>query len=113
MKHVYYGDVESAGVAEEGAEGVRVRWLIAESDGAPNFCMRRFDLEPGGHTPHHTHAWEHEVYVLEGAGTVFGPDGAEPIGPGDVVYVPPEEEHHFAADRGQELAFLCLVPRKD
>ena len=111
MKHVHYAEVEAAAVTESGAEGVRVRWLIAEQDGAPNFYMRRFELEPGGQTPHHTHPWEHEVYVLEGKGTVFGPDGAEAFRPGDVVYVPPGEEHHFEANRGRPAAFLCLVPR--
>ena len=111
MKHVHYDEVEAADVTESGAEGVRVRWLIAQGDDAPNFYMRRFELEPGGHTPDHTHAWEHEVYVLEGEGTVFGPDGGEPFHPGDVVYVPPEEQHHFEANRGQPAAFLCLIPR--
>ena len=32
--------------------------------------MRQFELAPGGHTPRHTHAHEHEVFVLEGAGVV-------------------------------------------
>ncbi len=112
MKHVHYDEVESQPVEVPGAEKCRIRWLIAEPDGAPNFYMRRFDLEPGGRTPKHTHAWEHEVYVLEGEGTVLGNGRENAFRAGDVVFVPPEEEHFFAADRGQAVAFLCLIPRE-
>ena len=111
MKHVHYDEVKAAEVTEPGAERVKVRWLIAQGDDAPNFYMRRFEVEPGGKTPHHTPAWEHEVYVLEGEGTVFGPGGPEPFRAGDVVYVPPEEEHHFEANLGKPAAFLCLIPK--
>jgi quercetin dioxygenase-like cupin family protein len=111
MKHVHYDEVAAAEVTERGAERTKIRWLIDQTDGAPNFCMRRFELEPGGKTPHHAHAWEHEVYILEGEGTVFGPGGGEPFGPGDVVYVPPDEIHHFEANRGKPAAFLCLIPK--
>jgi quercetin dioxygenase-like cupin family protein len=113
MKHVHYDEVETQEVAMAGAEGVRIRWLIDAADGVPTFCMRRFDLAPGGHTPHHGHAWEHEVYILEGEGTVFSGDEGRAFRPGDVIYVPPEEEHHFAADRGEDVAFLCLIPKPE
>jgi quercetin dioxygenase-like cupin family protein len=39
--------------------------------GAPNFVMRLFEIDPDGYSPFHTHAWEHEVFVLEGEGTVL------------------------------------------
>ena len=112
MKHVHYQDVKVQEVEEPGAQGATVRWLISQEDGAPNFYMRRFELEPGGRTPHHDHPWEHEVYVLEGSGVVFGDGKESPVQPGDVVYVPPGEEHYLAADAGEGLAFLCLVPPK-
>ncbi|KPK57909.1 MAG: hypothetical protein AMK73_09675 [Planctomycetes bacterium SM23_32] len=97
---------------EAGAQGAKVRWLVAQDDGAPNFLMRRFELEPGGRTPRHAHDWEHEVYILEGEGTVFGEGGERPFRPGDVVYMPPGEEHSFTAGNGP-VAFLCLIPRTD
>jgi len=111
MKHLHYRRVESERVSVEGAEGVSVRWLISVRDGAPNFYMRRFELEPGGHTPRHQHPWEHEVYILEGEGSVFGGGRENRFRPGDVIYIPPGEEHGFAADAGQAVAFLCLIPR--
>ena len=91
---------------------MRVRRLISAEDGAPNFCMRRFELAPGGRTPRHTHPWEHEVYVLEGAGTVFGGGAEHRFRPGDAIYVAPGEEHRFAADSRAGTVFLCLIPTK-
>jgi quercetin dioxygenase-like cupin family protein len=45
--------------------------LITKEMGAPNFVMRLFEIDPDGYSPFHTHAWEHEVFVLEGEGTVL------------------------------------------
>jgi quercetin dioxygenase-like cupin family protein len=112
VKHVHYEQVELEPVEAEGAERAGVRWLISEQDGAPNFSMRRFELEPGGATPFHEHPWEHEVFVLEGKGTLRGKDGDESFRAGDVVLIRPGERHGFCADRGVPVAFLCLIPRE-
>jgi len=50
------------------AEKASVRWVIAEKDGAKNFFMRVFEIEPGGYTPLHHHPWEHEMFVCAGKG---------------------------------------------
>jgi len=109
MKVKHYTDVPAQEV-EEGAKGTKIRWIITKDEGAPNFAMRHFEIAPGGHTPHHAHGWEHEVFVLTGRGKVVGPRGAEPLKPGSVVLVPPQEEHHFANDGAEPLTLLCLVP---
>ncbi len=111
MKIQRVEDVPACSVEQDGAEGVQIRLLITEADGAPNFCMRQFTLASGGHTPRHVHPWEHEVYVLSGSGVVFGAEGDRPIQPGDCIYVPPGEEHQFRNEGRQELKFLCLVPK--
>ncbi len=113
MKHLHYEEVQREEVSEAGTKGVRVRWLISAGDGAPNFYMRRFEVEAGGRTCHHEHAWEHEVYVLEGQGTVFAGGHEERFRAGDVIYIPPHEEHYFAADAANPVAFLCLIPKKE
>jgi len=111
MKLVRYEEVESRPVREEGARDVAVRWLIGPEDGAPTFYMRRFELRAGGCTPRHAHAWEHEVYVLEGAGAVWHAGAERRLCAGDVVYMPPDEEHCFIAGQ-QGLSFLCLIPKE-
>ncbi|HUU20912.1 MAG TPA: cupin domain-containing protein [Phycisphaerae bacterium] len=94
----------------EGAVGVWIRLLIHDAEGAPNFYMRQFDVEPGGCTPLHQHDWEHEVYVLSGDGVVSGAGSERAIGRGDCVFVPPGEVHQFRNTGDGTLQFLCLVP---
>ncbi len=110
MKHVHYDQVEAEPVSEAGAHGVRIRWLIGSKDAPPNFYMRRFEISPGGSTPRHSHAWEHEVYILEGEGSVLNKGREDAFHAGDVIYVPPDEEHAFRAGK-VSVALLCLVPK--
>jgi quercetin dioxygenase-like cupin family protein len=94
----------------EGAEGCTVRWLIDETDGAPNFAMRRFEVSPGGHTPRHSHPYEHEVFVLDGSGVVIEGTAEHSLKAGDAVLVKPNEVHQFRNTGDKPLTFLCLVP---
>ncbi len=110
MKVFNYRDVELEEVKEEGAEKIKVRWLITEKTGAENFAMRLFEVEPGGYSPLHEHPWEHEVYVLEGEGVVVGGDVEKRIGPGDVIFIPPNERHQLRNVGAGTLKFLCLIP---
>lgn len=112
MEVFHYTAVEASPVQEEGASGVTIRWVLDERRGANNFAMRVFDVEPGGYTPRHAHPWEHEVFVLEGRGQVWGPGGWRDFGPGSVVFVPPEEEHQFKNTGSGVVRFICLVPRE-
>ena len=81
MKVKQVRDVAAQAVTAEGADGVAIRWLLGADDAPENFYMRLFELAPGGHTPRHGHPWEHEVYVLEGKGTVVSSagEGASPM----------------------------------
>ena len=110
MKIAKAESIEAKEVALDGAKDVRMRMLISEADGAPNFRMRLFTLAPGGHTPLHEHDWEHEVYILAGSAAVATPDGDRPASEGDCLYIPPGEIHQFRNAGDDELKFLCLVP---
>jgi len=101
---------EYATVKEEGAEGVKIKWLLDKSIGAPTFAMRHFTVQPGGHTPLHKHDWEHEVYVLEGEGFVRSEGQEHSIRPGDAIFVPPNQLHQFRSSGSSHLRFLCMVP---
>ncbi len=95
-------------------QGVTMRWLLGSDDGAPNFAMRHFEVAPGGYTPRHQHPWEHEVYILGGAGVLVDPEGVErPLGAGDSVFVPGDELHQFRNTGDAPLQFLCMVPHPD
>ncbi len=110
MRVSSYKQVPAEDVAEKGAAGTKIRWLIAGKDGAPNFAMRLFEMAPGGCSPLHAHPWEHEVYVLRGKGKVVreGPDAK--IGSGDFVFIAPNEKHQFRNDGKAMLSFICLIP---
>ena len=90
--------------------GVIKREVITADDGAPNFCMRVFEVEPGSSTPHHSHQWEHEVFILSGRGVAVGEQGETQITKDSVVFVPPEEHHCFINNGSEILRFICVIP---
>lgn len=94
----------------EGVKDTTMAVMVGRDDAAPNFAVRSFQVEPGGHTPHHAHDFEHEVYILDGTGEVLLEGEFRPIRKGDVLYVPADEEHQFRASGPQPLRFLCMVP---
>ncbi len=36
--------------------------VLGPSDGVPNYVMLYVQHPPGGSSPHHTHAWEHQAF---------------------------------------------------
>ena len=104
-----YGEVKPATPAEVTGT-VRLREMITSRDGAPNFALRVFDLEPGASTPLHAHPWEHEVFIVQGAGHLRGKERTLSFQAGDSVFVAPGETHCFAADAGTALQFVCVIP---
>jgi quercetin dioxygenase-like cupin family protein len=94
----------------EGLEGVSIRWVISRDDGAPHFAMRVLDVQAGRATLHHSHWWEHEVYVLDGEGVVVQEGGETPISAGSVVLVAGDEMHQFRNTGQGVLRFICLIP---
>jgi len=109
MKKQHFTDVPAADVPPP-AQGVKIRWLIDDESGAPNFAMRHFEIAPGGQTPFHAHDWEHEVFILSGAGTVVSADGGSDFAPGDVIFMPGGEKHCFKNTGAAPVTMLCLVP---
>jgi quercetin dioxygenase-like cupin family protein len=104
--------VEATHVDNELVKGVTGRVVIGKGDGAENFCMRVFEIAPGGHTPKHVHDWEHEIFVHSGAGEVYGNGTWNGFSTGNVVFVPANEEHQIRNSGKELLTFVCLVPSK-
>ena len=97
-------------VMMDGASGARMRMLVGPKEGANNFHMRHFEVEPDGCTPHHKHDYEHEIFVLRGEGTARTEAGDRPIKAGDVIYVAPNEMHQFYNSSREPIEFICLIP---
>lgn len=103
MKHIHYLDQEAEEVSMDGAKGTKIRYVITEKDGAPNFNLRVLTIEPGGKSPDHTHPWEHEFFVLSGKG-IAEVDGKEAnLNQGDVLFVPPGAQHCMRATEAMEV----------
>lgn len=94
----------------DGATGTKMRMLIGADDGASNFHMRHFTVETGGHTPHHSHDYEHEILILSGEGVAKSERGERRFKVNDIIFVPANEKHQFVNTGEDPLQFICLIP---
>ena len=102
-------EYESVGAADGMAKGV----LVGAEQGAPNFAMRRFTLEPGASVPRHTNEVEHVQYVLQGRYVVGLDDEETTVEAGDSLYIPAGAVHWYRNESDDPGAFLCTVPHGD
>ena len=112
MKIIHFKNVELEQITDTGIKGTTKRVLISPTDGAANFTMRMFHVDPGGHTFHHTHNFEHEIFVTEGNGEVISNSGTTPIEQGFAIFIAPEEKHQIRNTGNAVLTFLCLMPNE-
>jgi quercetin dioxygenase-like cupin family protein len=110
MKLEKSSNIKKSPVTVEGAKDTQIRVLISKQDGAENFAMRLFELQPGGHTPLHTHPHEHEVFIVAGHGTLVCQGQVYLFGSEDCIFIPGGEEHQFKNTGDAVLKFLCLIP---
>ncbi len=112
MKVANFNEVTLENVDIPDAKDTKIRWLISQKDNAPNFAMRMFEVEPGGHTPFHKHSWEHEAFVLQGNGTLVTKEGNKSFQQWNVIYIDPNMKHQFKNTGDTLLRFLCIIPHK-
>lgn len=110
MKVIAYDQIPETRLDNEAVKGVSGRVAIGKADGAPNFCMRVFELDQGGHSPRHKHAWEHEIFFHAGQGEVWQDGQWVPVAPGSVAFIPGNEEHQIRNSGDDKLTFVCLIP---
>lgn len=106
-----YNEVSAERVTMSGAENVTIRWLLGKNSQAPNFYLRLFEVQPGGHSPYHTHAMEHEIFILEGLGRINTKGKTIPVSAGSFALVESNEEHQFENSGDAVLKFLCVIPK--
>jgi len=110
MKIAPYREHEEKVFDTDPAKGVKGRVVIGKRDGATNFCMRVFEITAGGHTPKHSHEWEHEIFFHQGEGEVFKDGTYVPVKAGDIALIPGGEEHQIRNVGQTDLVFVCLIP---
>ena len=114
MKTIRLQDIKKVEMAMEGAEKVFKQVPISKNDGTPSFCFRVFTIEPGGHTPYHTHDFEHLNYIISGQGALVDEKEAKhPVAAGDFAVVLPNERHQFRNTSDNEpFVIICAVPNE-
>ena len=112
MKVVHIDDVPVLPVAMEGASSVTKQLPIGSAEGSPNFSFRVFTIEPGGHTPFHSHDAEHVNYIIEGEGELVRQNQpALALGSGDFALVLPNEVHQYRnTSTKSAMRMICAVP---
>ena len=81
-------------------DGTNAARLINLNDNPPTCTLSYSQIEPGKTSAHHIHEWEHEVYIIEGTGTLFC-DGKEyPVKAGDAMFIPPNVDHYTLNNGG-------------
>ena len=111
MKHIYYTDEPAEIESQSGAKGIRLRVVIGEKEGAPNFFMRIVDFDPEAQSPNHSHPYEHENYIISGKGTLEVDGQIATLKSGDVVYIPPSAHHCFRTTEEAPMQMICLIPK--
>lgn len=99
-------------VAQKAGKGVSMRMLLSPEE-APNFAMRNFIIEAGGHMPLHTNIIEHEQYVISGSALVQIGDKKVKAEAGDIFLIPAGVPHSYETLGDESYNFLCLVPNKE
>ena len=88
-----------------GEIGSRVTFRIAE------IPVPRLGDKPRG--PHLHREFEECIYVLSGEGTTHAESGEIAVKPGDIVLIPPGENHMTRNTGSVPLVLLCFFPVPD
>ncbi len=114
MKVKWNDKVAEVPVQMEGASGVTMKILIGPEDGSNNIILRYFKVLPGGHTPRHSHNYEHLVKIERGRGLAIGERGEQhEVGVGQSVFVEPNRVHQFRNPFSEPFEFICIIPNPE
>jgi len=84
--------------------------ILSPEEGAKNITLNYAEFEPGQAFNQHIHkSSEDVIVVLKGKGWIRVEGTDHPIEEGDVVYVPPGEQHGTIAETAMVM-FSCQAP---
>ena len=113
MKVTHYTQIPAKAFGSEAPE-TSIRVLINDvNDNAPVYNLRMIEIGVNGHTPDHSHPYEHENFVVEGDGQVMIDGDWYDIHQGDVVLVPAGIRHQYRNTGQSTLKFLCGIPNNE
>lgn len=99
--------------------GTSVRWLSKHGDdgnGYPEYGLRFFTIQPGGHIPVHNHFYHQTMFILSGEFECWDFDSETDqikekfiCGPGTSVYIPSLAPHGMRNIGPEAGTFLCCI----
>lgn len=104
-------EIDKNRISGDGIENVLKQVPIGPDQGWDN-TLRVFTLEKDGHTPKHSHDWEHVNYVISGKGTLEMAGRKNELTKGSFAFVPPNVEHQYANAGDDDFVMICIVPNK-
>ena len=110
MKLIKYKDEQGMEYPGGLAKDAVGRVVIGKADGKTSFCMRVFEISPGGYSAKHTHNYEHQVFVHAGQGQVWNGEQWRDISSGSVIFIPANEDHQLKNNGSDPLVFVCVIP---
>jgi len=93
-------------------KGAVKKILISPKEGWEGYVMRVFELDEGGFSPRHTHAWPHINYIISGKGILHLDGQDHELEAGSYAYVPGGKLHQFKNADKDKFAFICIVPEE-
>jgi quercetin dioxygenase-like cupin family protein len=114
MKINNNSEIPAAEVTMEGAKDVKMKILVGLNDGSDNIIMRHFTIAPGGHTPFHSHNYEHLVKIERSKGIAVDENGKEiEVKKGQSLFIKANDMHQFRNPFGEDFEFICIIPNPE
>jgi quercetin dioxygenase-like cupin family protein len=108
VKHLR--EIEKHELSGEGIKNVIKQIPVGSTEGWKDHTLRVFTLRAGGHTPKHSHDWEHVNYVISGSGTLEIEGKHQRLDAGAFAFVPPNIEHQYRNEGKEDFVMICIVP---
>ncbi len=108
----HISNLDGKKIENKEVKDVMMKVLVSPKEGWNGYVMRVFEISEGGHTPRHTHPWEHINYIISGEGILHYEGKDNKIFAGSYACVPENTLHQFINTGKENLVFICIVPEK-
>jgi quercetin dioxygenase-like cupin family protein len=105
-------EVEKKQISGEGIQNVLKQVPVGPEQGWEDHILRVFTLQKDGHTPKHSHDWEHINYVISGKGMLEIEGKKHELNTGSFAVVPSNKEHQYSNAGDEDFVMICIVPSR-
>jgi quercetin dioxygenase-like cupin family protein len=88
---------------------IRPREMREITEGGYLELANEFEVAPGGAVFPHTHPTHEFYFVMRGKGTMVIADERRTVGPGDLIYIPPDAVHSLETIGDDAIHCFCFA----